>query len=279
MRGATDDSCNGTWLLIFQPTRPLRGATFQAHPVFAQDDQISTHAPLAGRDTSSPSHSRRRMNFNPRAPCGARLTGHRLKITVRVFQPTRPLRGATGRGDGGTATTQNFNPRAPCGARPAPSVTGAINILYFNPRAPCGARPHLAHRPKFSVGFQPTRPLRGATAQPGKKRADRHISTHAPLAGRDVGKIYKDLVSQISTHAPLAGRDGERVAVYAPAQISTHAPLAGRDAHRPRGDRRSEISTHAPLAGRDQRSTLLFVVLYYFNPRAPCGARRRSVEK
>ena len=33
----------------------------------------------------------------------------------------------------------------------------------FNPRAPCGARP----------------------AQPGKERADRHISTHAPLAGRD----------------------------------------------------------------------------------------------
>ena len=62
--------------------------------------------------------------------------------------------------------------------------------------------------------------------------------------------------------------------------ISTHAPLAGRDQKLTHpSNHLGEISTHAPLAGRDQRSTLLFVVLYYFNPRAPCGARRRSVEK
>ena len=57
---------------IFQPTRPLRGATTHGLSPPGKK-QISTHAPLAGRDnairryTSVPS-----LDFNPRAPCGAR---------------------------------------------------------------------------------------------------------------------------------------------------------------------------------------------------------------
>ena len=33
----------------------------------------------------------------------------------------------------------------------------------FNPRAPCGARLVDIHEDTFTVEFQPTRPLRGAT--------------------------------------------------------------------------------------------------------------------
>ena len=33
------------------------------------------------------------------------------------------------------------------------------------------------------------------------------ISTHTPLAGRDVLCAMKDLENAISTHTPLAGRD------------------------------------------------------------------------
>ena len=36
------------------------------------------------------------------------------------------------------------------------------------------------------------------------------------------------------------------------------------------------ISTHAPLAGRDKRSGYLQQRDANFNPRAPCGARRRQ---
>ena len=35
--------------MVFQPTRPLRGATEQQHQT-EKKNQISTHAPLAGRD-------------------------------------------------------------------------------------------------------------------------------------------------------------------------------------------------------------------------------------
>ena len=147
------------------------------------------------------------MNFNPRAPCGARpmlisppiplreisthaplagrdqQRGNRCYFST-VFQPTRPLRGATGR-IYAALLRQHFNPRAPCGARPM-RLRGANGIMYFNPRAPCGAR------------------LRGDDAA----RAAFYISTHAPLAGRDPARRGGGGEPDgISTHAPLAGRD------------------------------------------------------------------------
>ena len=80
--------------------------------------------------------------------------------------------------------------------------------------------------------FQPTRPLRGATvAALDGDNLILTISTHAPLAGRDIANrgVFPDVL--ISTHAPLAGRDrvfgAQSAMVYL---ISTHAPLAGRDA-------------------------------------------------
>ena len=55
----------------FQPTRPLRGATLHIVVTFNHGN-ISTHAPLAGRDASSVLSSCVDTDFNPRAPCGAR---------------------------------------------------------------------------------------------------------------------------------------------------------------------------------------------------------------
>ena len=227
----------------------MRGATHRITAITTAT-KISTHAPLAGRDSRGIDLKSRLEYFNPRAPCGARRdggTGERPQLKISTH--------------------------APLAGRDRIWPTARNSPWDFNPRAPCGARQLNRAKKELIDIFQPTRPLRGATEyEYGKYYLD-GISTHAPLAGRDVGKIYKDLVSQISTHAPLAGRDGERVAVYAPAQISTHAPLAGRDAHRPRGDRRSEISTHAPLAGRDEEYLDFLITQQDFNPRAPCGAR------
>jgi hypothetical protein len=63
------------------------------------------------------------------------------------------------------------------------------------------------------------------------------------------------ILGRISTHAPLAGRDILRREVAEYEKISTHAPLAGRDAGVVRADDIliGDISTHAPLAGRDSK--------------------------
>ena len=122
-----------------------------------------------------------------------------------------------------------FNPRAPCGARRASPYGRYQRGCSFNPRAPCGAR-HQVTRPKpkperfqptrplrgatVSVQmwyplkeFQPTRPLRGATHQTQRQKQDCKVSTHAPLAGRDINFSFYCLIFFVSTHAPLAGRD------------------------------------------------------------------------
>ena len=109
-----------------------------------------------------------------------------------IFQPTRPLRGATGGQGGILSLSPYFNPRAPCGARPwAP-----WNLL------------------SLSAEFQPTRPLRGATVKLWPWIVRRNISTHAPLAGRDQQLTHPgNHLGEISTHAPLAGRDSKSVQI------------------------------------------------------------------
>ena len=72
LRGATWGTSRWTaqsWL--FQSTRPLRGATKVMETAWAWE-QISIHAPLAGRDQYHMSDDDQLRHFNPRAPCGAR---------------------------------------------------------------------------------------------------------------------------------------------------------------------------------------------------------------
>ena len=123
---------------------------------------ISTHAPLAGRDCLTFPPCTCTADFNPRAPCGARLVGAGAAPAPRIFQPTRPLRGATASPRRGTSAPAYFNPRAPCGARPRLHPPGA-GPHDFNPRAPCGARLWFSICSTLARIFQPTRPLRGAT--------------------------------------------------------------------------------------------------------------------
>ena len=139
LRGATWRSNGEPIKILFQPTRPLRGATTNALR-FSSRHLISTHAPLAGRDPVKPSFTITQADFNPRAPCGARpadqdcsyrsrgisthapLAGRDQKCLYAkavqfLFQPTRPLRGATSSAPLNPMWRGYFNPRAPCGAR------------------------------------------------------------------------------------------------------------------------------------------------------------------
>ena len=151
------------------------------------------------------------QNFNPRAPCGARRASFSRRLRAYLFQPTRPLRGATILGLGpGPSSSRRFQPTRPL--RGATVLCGGDGqwLNYFNPRAPCGARPEQNKQGKrHQRKFQPTRPLRGATLFMAPVTDGAGISTHAPLAGRDGDrrKASQGLHS-ISTHAPLAGRDG-----------------------------------------------------------------------
>ena len=246
---------------------------------------ISTHAPLAGRDGSRRDAGIPRRDFNPRAPCGARLYADDVTTAGKIFQPTRPLRGAT-RSLCAAGWKGEFQPTRPLrgatAAAPAPSP-GKWN---FNPRAPCGARPEGNISSLTQTVFQPTRPLRGAT-----RAADRDTKEHqdfnprapcgarprpasawtrrtyfnprAPCGARRRDRLRQRHCLHISTHAPLAGRDTVPELDYICENISTHAPLAGRDAIASGiVQQMQQISTHAPLAGRDSKSVQITMHIF-----------------
>ena len=101
-----------------------------------------------------------------------------------VFQSTRPVRGATDKAARlcyGLAVSIH----APRAGRDVRFVREVGSCDCFNPRAPCGARPARVLVIWFFIGFQSTRPVRGATYGGFFGQSLHAVSIHAPRAGRD----------------------------------------------------------------------------------------------
>ena len=184
MRGATPCITNLSTPIRFQSTRPMRGATSslsERFPVIS----ISIHAPHAGRDTCFKRLCRFSSDFNPRAPCGARLTVNAVGGNVNLFQSTRPMRGAT-----------------------------VLRLVSVRRGGFQSTRPMRgATQPCFPEADQPAisihAPHAGRDGQSGANLPPLgQISIHAPHAGRDQGQGQGHQVRAISIHAPHAGRDG-----------------------------------------------------------------------
>ena len=150
----------------------------------------------------------------------------------------------------------------------------------FNPRAPCGARPSRICWVRAASSFQPTRPLRGATSNVAVAAAAATISTHAPLAGRDLRRsvgLQGHILFQPTR--PLRGATWSRSCRSRSIHhFNPRAPCGARQRHRHIELFAVEISTHAPLAGRDRGASEDARPTSDFNPRAPCGARRAILQ-
>ena len=80
--------------LLFQSTRPVRGAT-RLRWMSGMSEIVSIHAPRTGRDIITGGSSGAPTRFNPRAPYGARRSEAARRTRALWFQSTRPVRGAT----------------------------------------------------------------------------------------------------------------------------------------------------------------------------------------
>ena len=216
------------------------------------------------------------MCFNPRAPCGARREDLLAFAESATFQSTRPVRGATarprdsrratrvsihapraGRDRGGAVPRKaqvRFNPRAPCGARRG-HVCTLPHRNRFNPRAPCGARPPVS----TSV-----------------RQMQRSFNPRAPCGARPASASASFCIARFQSTRPVRGATLFMRLPPFVRSVSIHAPRAGRDAAPRRGVDRLGVSIHAPRAGRDPAQMCILRLVQRFNPRAPCGARRRS---
>ena len=195
---------------------------------------------------------------------------------MRLFQSTRPLRGAT-RTYPTLWQTHPISIHAPLAGRDFDHDNIRRALEYFNPRAPCGARPSRLNVRSTATVFQSTRPLRGATRlykqQPfrllvfqstrplrGATRLYKQqpfrllvFQSTRPLRGATT-KIGAEVVQDaISIHAPLAGRDAEFVIpTRLPGIFQSTRPLRGATQYSTNTVPCISISIHAPLAGRDE---------------------------
>ena len=147
---------------IFQPTRPLRGATVWIWVEIAIHGFQPTR-PLRGATAAVMASTVPPVDFNPRAPCGARrYVGYqqlsKLAISTHAplagrdyvsdfptmvsqsFQPTRPLRGATCIDGLPFTSVKKFQPTRPLRGATRRNAARNSGRDDFNPRAPCGAR-------------------------------------------------------------------------------------------------------------------------------------------
>ena len=190
---------------------------------------ISIHAPRVGSDKKVSKKLLKKLNFNPRSPCGERRCGSRGKAAQRYF-----------------------NPRSPCGERPR-SVTIPAPSLYFNPRSPCGERRCFAntrhiclsisiHAPRVGSDlfcfdepcrlyqFQSTLPVWGATSEKMQMLRKEDISIHAPRVGSD--HQLHDLrlrVALFQSTLPVWGATPHFKNPSLGFTISIHAPRVGSD--------------------------------------------------
>ena len=183
----------------------MRGATTLSKETDVSED-ISTHTPHAGRDAATGSGSSASSDFYSHAPCGARLIPKPLVPNHSVFLLTRPMRGAT---------LDNYP---------------LVNLLYISTHTPLAGRDKEVNMDSQYIKFLLTRPSRGATGQwkCGEYYLCPFLLTR-PSRGATYGLISHITANFISTHTPLAGRDMFFARIRTGFAISTHTPLAGRD--------------------------------------------------
>ena len=142
-------------------------------------------------------------------------------------------------------------------------------------------------------------PHAGRDHQLLRRRTHILVSIHAPHAGRDIQFQDRSCTSEsFNPRAPCGARHSNHYMEYAvwkfqstrpmrgatwydvfrlaETEVSIHAPHAGRDFWSSALRTPLDVSIHAPHAGRDCAARQIQRRGYCFNPRAPCGARRRT---
>ena len=147
--------------LYFNPRSPC-GERRPAPRCPHQRPSISIHAPRVGSDSIAALIFHLDGNISIHAP----RVGSDQIVASRWLLPI------------------HFNPRSPCGERP-----GMSDLFYysfnFNPRSPCGERPLTRISDGFSIQFQSTLPVWGATLWYWNCFRRDGISIHAPRVGSD----------------------------------------------------------------------------------------------
>ena len=255
-RVGSDGGCVRTLLFVFlfQSTLPVWGAT-----------------------SSWRSSAPRRLDFNPRSPCGE-----------------RPWRNS-----GRPWSSGHFNPRSPCGERPlvldpqgyqraisihAPRVgsdsqvkVDFLGLLDFNPRSPCGERHSAGSRARALEEISIHAPRVGSDfGDFGRARERRYFNPRSPCGERRSSRVSRRDGAVFQPRPAVGGATRRGGPFSCPTGIQSTPPVGGATTRRPYLPYRYNISIHAPRVGSDYQIFTSQRRRRHFNPRSPCGERRRA---
>ena len=145
---------------------------------------ISIHAPRVGSDSSSFAVSAWIFNFNPRSPCGERLSARTVSRRI----------------------DDDFNPRSPCGERRCPEMT-TCGLWKFQSTLPVWGATCIGWRAAADLIISIHAPRVGSDAAMAATWAAASISIHAPRVGSDGIWMEATGALNISIHAPRVGSD------------------------------------------------------------------------
>ena len=260
----------------FNPRAPY-GA--RLHPPGAGDPLalISILAPLTGRDSASLVTAARSERISILAPLTGRdHEGGGIPQRRHGFQSSRPLRGATPSGPRWCWPGPYFNPRAPYGARRWEGGAGKRGRRFQSSRPLRGATLRLSLSSPQLI-FQSSRPLRGATGLPGRLGRPHGFQSSRPLRGATAsGPRWHPAGGYFNPRAPYGARPHKGNSPSQHPGFQSSRPLRGATHNFFTALELVLISILAPLTGRDSAMEGGTSVTFYFNPRAPYGARRAS---
>ncbi len=168
--------------------------------------RVSIHALLAESDPGASTALTLTRRFNPRPPCGERLTESIHTTRLSSFQSTPSLRRATEALRQILVAPNGFNPRPPCGERLRCNAA-ATSSQGFNPRPPCGERLRSGLRLSIPAGFNPRPPCGERLLPMSLWGFMTGFNPRPPCGERRVHRWERSERTLVSIHALLAESD------------------------------------------------------------------------
>ena len=239
----------------FQSTLPVWGATITGGNRITITDAISIHAPRVGSDE----HAKLSVGIVNRISIHAPRVGSddvatdatRDAASISIHAPRVGSDLSLSRDSSSSVLFQSTLPV--WGATRFPNHVLRF-ARYFNPRSPCGERLYTSQRPSIIL----------------------KISIHAPRVGSDtVSGDMETATWDFNPRSPCGERRAQLQAAYDSGRFQSTLPVWGATLSISSGEFYDMISIHAPRVGSDDTKNKRPKGRKDFNPRSPCGERRK----
>ena len=242
---------------------------------------ISIHAPRVGCDKLQDVIYQGADNFNPRTPCGVRLSPHRTRTDLPAISIHAPRVGCDRRRQIEGVGRADFNPRTPCGVRRVNVSAYEWHLLFQSTHPVWGATGTCVATPRRRPQFQSTHPVWGATTLLSFSSSFFwNFNPRTPCGVRLHQQACCRSFLPISIHAPRVGCDAQ---IYwlknrKPRFQSTHPVWGATKMGGRGGSSGGDFNPRTPCGVRLEGERCL-ALQSHFNPRTPCGVRLDSVKR